>query len=704
MSTRATSEDSRTDPQRTDSRVTMDRWRNTYVVAAAPSNRHAGIQDVLQRIDRAVAEELPGSCGRRLRQRFDQAGDAVWRIRELDFSFVVDVSTTAAADIAPAWSEIVAARLAEIIDRGAESDGILRFATRATYLAQFALDLAAGRAWSKWYYEEFRPLRQLPPGRAICEALTREPEQGGRTILHLAESGHLEEILVALTETEAQALYEQCFGAAAISASSTELSRWSGRLLEVWNDEPLRPTGVAPKYFVDALRWLARAAVRFPGAETDSAACAAVIGLLELRGVLASIHSPTVADRLVRDLAQAEVNIEESIEIAQREGALVADRGLRFLASVAKGDPDWAAQAAAVLLRNHQPPPHAALAGESMVTSFGGIFLVGPALVDLDLKQIAETAAGEGEQKQETASFLRYAVLAKCLGSPRAFEAAADPALRLLSGFHRSHLQEKQPSLRPHDLAGAQALLVRNLARLTRCEGRCLLAEVIRLPPHESEILLLRDLAGNEWLHASAPPAMENREEMLVLALDLVRESTGNVPYLLLRQPLEALAESRTLQSRAHRLLAVDQDEDEEQVGHELAEVLALSQCPPASAQQKKLPHLLASSTEEFVYLSFASVWPDFDIVLDIFGALLARAALRGFARRLIGFQSSGPEHLGRNFLEGCSTVRILPERIEVALPRCPLSLVLQISGLTRQTYTVPWLEGREVCLLPPPE
>jgi hypothetical protein len=29
---------------------------------------------------------------------------------------------------------------------------------------------------------------------------------------------------------------------------------------------------------------------------------------------------------------------------------------------------------------------------------------------------------------------------------------------------------------------------------------------------------------------------------------------------------------------------------------------------------------------------------------------------------------------------------------------------VLQLSGMTRQSYVVPWLEGKEVCLLPPKE
>jgi len=728
----------------------MDRWLNTYVVADGQLVRHAAIQDVRRRIDRCVAEELPESCGLSLRHRLDDASPAVWRIRKLHLDFTVDVSAPGAGDVAQAWGDLVAARILEIIGHGVASDEVLCFPNRAAYLAQFAFDLTAGRAWSKWYYEEFRSLDALATGRAISVALTREPEQGARTILHLAESGRLDEILLVLTETDTQAIYTQCFGGPKgphsseklsgwglevspssqefspwgpeashssqelsrrrpeVSFSSQELSQWSGRLLAVWNEEPMSPAG-AQKNFHTALRWLARGALRFPGAEQDSAASAAVDGLLELRRVLAALRSLIVADRLVRGLAEQKVGIEEAITVALKEGAVAPENGLRFLFRVAEGDGDWAVQAATVLLRDQRPPVHAALAGEarvpladeSMLTLFGGIFLVGPALVKLRVNEIVEAAGGEGEHTEETAAFLRYIVLAKCLGSPRVLEAMADPALRLLSGCHRAHLQDGRQACSTLDPARAQALLARNLPALTGCEGHCLLAEAIRLPSQEGEVVLLRDLARGEWIYATAlPHEIADQAEVLISGIDLVRESTGNLPQVLLHPSLARLAESQALRGRVFRLLAFDREE----VSSELADVLLLTRCIPASTPPEKFAYLLSSSDQEFAYLSFGSLWPDFDVGLDIVGALLARAALKGFARQLMGFQSSSPEHLYRNFLEGIGTVHNRPDRIEVELPRSPLLLVLQLSGLTKQTYAVPWLEGREVCLLPPRE
>jgi len=696
-----------------DTRVTMERWLNTYIVADGQLMRHSATGNVLRRIDQCVAEEMPRSCAQILQQRMGSGDSAVWRIRELQMNFVVDVSSPGADEIAQTWGDRVAARIAEIVDRGTESDGVLRFANRAAYLAQFALDLSVGSAWGKWYYGEFRSLAALTRGRAIAEALAQEPEQGAQSILHLARSGRLDEILLVLTENDAQMICKQCFGFSDDSSSSagfhssTVLSSWSGRLLEVWNDEPMRLAGSAQATFHDALRWIARGALRFPGAEADQAACKAVQGLLELRRMLAAIPSQLAADRMVRDLAQKEISIEEAIDQALKQGAAFPESALRFIIQIAGGDSDWASQMTAVLLRDRMPSSfadssneaHSASVVESMVTLFGGIFLVGPALVNLN--EIVEAAAGYGEHAGDIASYLRFIALTKCLGSQRLLESMGDPALRLLSGCHKSLLRDGIEACSSLDLARAQTFLARCLPRLTGCDGECLLAEVIRLPSLQREAILVRDLARDEWIYGTLlSPEIDDPEEILVSALDRLRESTGNVPHLLLHSSLSRLAKSPALQSRVHRLLVLDREED----SGELAEVLLLTRCITASTPREKIACLCGASDADLAYLSFGSLWPDFDVGLDLFGTLLARSALKGFARRLMGFQSSSPEHLSRNFLEGFGAVRSLQDRIEVELPRSSLLLVLQLSGLARQTYAVPWLEGREVCLMPPRE
>lgn len=705
------------------SRLTVGRWLITYVVDRGALARRAAIRDAIDRIERRVAEDLPACCEHILLHSRAQANPAVWRIRKLDLNFMVDTSAPGAADIAQSWSDRLVDGIHRIIERGVENEDLLCFPDRAAYLAQFVLDLVAGCAKGKWYYEEFQSLDPLATGRAIVEAITSDPEDGVQTILHLARSRNLDKALFALTENDARMICEACFAgliqaddnresAAAgefdlqqlaakseFSFTASELSQWSGRLLEIWSEEPMRATGLPPADYHDALRWIAKAALRFQGAVHEPAAFTALNGLLALRRVLAAIPSSLAADRLVRELTQEKLSLDEAIAAARREGAATPENALRFLERIAHADPHWAAQAAAVLLREKRPAA-AACECESMITPFGGVFLIAPALVELHLKEVAETAAGDGEPSGEKAAFFRYLVLARCLGRLTALQTASDSALRLLSGCRRASLQQDD-AFAPEDLVRAHAVFAERLIVLTGCEGQCLVAETIEVPGQGSEALLLRDVACNVWIHASAwPHDLAGQEQTLFSAIEFVHRFTGNKPRVLLRGPSTPFAHSPALRQRAIGLIPLDSNG----IGSEVVAALTQAGCAPDPLPAEKIARLLAPASHEFAYFFTASACDEIDIGLDVLTTLICRAAFRGFTRRLIGFQTSSPEHLYRNFLEGVAMVRNRPERIEVDLPRCPLSLVLQLAGLDRQTYAVPWLQGREICLLPPRE
>jgi hypothetical protein len=687
-----------------ESRITIERWLNSWVVDAGTFGRPE-VGDVMHRIDRSVAEDLPDCFARSMPARCG-ATEAVWRIREIDLGFTVDLGSPESWSIAKSWSERVAARVMEIVERGAESDGVLCFQDRSAYLAQFVLDLAAGRAWGKWYYEEFRSLDQLTAGRAIVEALTQKPEDGVSTLLHLTRCGTLERILCVLTGSDARTLFECCFGGLGdIDEPGAEgrhrlatLSQWSGRLLDVWSDEPIRASHMPQPDPHDAVCWMTKVSVRFPGAEREPAALAALSGLLALRRVLAAIRSPIDADRLVRMLTRGDLTLDEAIGVARKEGADSAERGLEFLNRVAHGDPDWAAQAAAQLLRDKmQSAGGAWFDGESMITPFGGAFMIAPSLIELGLKEIAESAAGDGEQGQDAAAFLRHLVLSGCLRGDRRMEASSDQALRLLSGYHCSGDWEEH-SFAADCIARAQSLFAGKLAALAECDDRLMLAELVRPPEQERKVLLLRDVARNAWLFAAAwPGETAEQERTLVSALECVREATGNLPYLVLRGLASGLEQADALRGRTVGVVSLLDAES----GAAAAAMVSRIVCLGDSTCGEQVARMLASSDAEFQYFSNVDSGPNFDPALDALTTLLRRAGHKGFARRLMGFQSASPEHLYRNFLAGVSTVRILPQRIEVELPHSPLSLVLHLSGIDRQAFTVPWLEGREVCLLP---
>lgn len=79
--------------------------------------------------------------------------------------------------------------------------------------------------------------------------------------------------------------------------------------------------------------------------------------------------------------------------------------------------------------------------------------------------------------------------------------------------------------------------------------------------------------------------------------------------------------------------------------------------------------------------------------------SLASQQLLRRFARRLPGFGLSHCEYLYRNFLAMSARVEREGERYVVCLSRPPLALMLNLTGMTRTEYELPWQPGR-YCML----
>src|SRR3979409_1029129 len=82
-------------------------------------------------------------------------------------------------------------------------ENILRFPNRAAYLSRFIIDLANGTAGSRWYYESFSGLRQLPTSVALRTVICDQPEMGQEALFQLAHH-ELKRVLQVLTEQDAR--------------------------------------------------------------------------------------------------------------------------------------------------------------------------------------------------------------------------------------------------------------------------------------------------------------------------------------------------------------------------------------------------------------------------------------------------------------------------------------------------------------------
>jgi hypothetical protein len=75
---------------------------------------------------------------------------------------------------------------------------------------------------------------------------------------------------------------------------------------------------------------------------------------------------------------------------------------------------------------------------------------------------------------------------------------------------------------------------------------------------------------------------------------------------------------------------------------------------------------------------------------MNLAWSAIASGVVRAFARRLMGFDSSSAEFIYANFLAGTSVLTVQPRKVEVFLPWVPLDVVLRVSGLGGQEFSLP--------------
>jgi hypothetical protein len=548
-----------------ESRLVIEHWNSLYKI---PTD-HPAPHDVQQRLDNVVRGDVTAVCRRRLAHLADDGDESVWLIREIRLELALDVSAEMAGQAAEYWGDQLALEIQRAMNDGADGTMLLRFANRAEYIAQWARDMAAGQAWGNWYYAEFEGLRSLSTSAAMAEGIVREPGEAARVLQQIAKNGGLEQVCAALHDSDAAKIYRAAARDQGVDPAAEE--RWVMRVVELMRRVPLSTTGDDGH---DALRLYAAAKEQFPGAE-EGGLSAAVAVVVAWHKAVTQMPSERVKD-LRNSLASNDR--DTAVRLLRSACASLDDSGDLLVARIAEGKADWATVLATAVENPEGVKPEAAF-----LTEFGGVFLLGRAILDLSLHEALECGARRSRDPEYAAAILRLILAIHCLGRARAGSSPTDAAVLWFAGL------ECAPSL--GDMSSLLA---------------------------EADI-------ESAFAHFSGSIPEERRE-----------------------------------------LLA---DLEEAQAGY-----FAIGDVFPELGLEGKR----------------AAVW-----------VRLAAAVLRLFARRLPGFARSSPEYLFQNFLAGTSSVRCSGARVEVRLPHCPLSVVLQIAG-AYGSYELPWRKGVEICLRAP--
>jgi hypothetical protein len=313
-------------------------------------------------------------------------------------------------------------------------------------------------------------------------------------------------------------------------------------------------------------------------------------------------------------------------------------------------------------------------------TPFGGIFLLLPLL---DAFPLFEAAKDWPNLKGcHPVNVIRLLVVMKCLGRSQAHMTFSDPLVRDVLGIDASltisGLADWQKRITGSQIASCLQAIC--LWQRKRCWETDQAEIVLKVRYRRGLVAMLVDSATGYWFYADI--YNDKKPESFVKRL---KQHLSNMDYLPgqiiceapLLGPLRALSPGITVQELGH-------SSDTE--GQTLETPIPINQ-----ARLEKLQ-------DDLSYLSLPDVFA-ISRRLDIALSLIAQNVMREFARRLPGFGTSSLTHLYNNFLDFGADVEEEPQRRVVRLERPPLNLVLNMTGMTRNTYKLSWLDERPFVL-----
>jgi hypothetical protein len=314
-------------------------------------------------------------------------------------------------------------------------------------------------------------------------------------------------------------------------------------------------------------------------------------------------------------------------------------------------------------------------------TAFGEIFLLLPCLDEMPLS--GATRDWPATDGLAAVSLARWLVLLKCCGRGQSARAFYDPLLRDLLSISLTvspeTLRAWQARLTPKHLEDFLAAVIEWQSSRGAIEGKEQLIASVTRPGTPPELVLI-DAARGLWLRVDRHLIRKPQKmiQSLRASLHMIAKQEGILysdPSLV---PL--------LRENLPQLNVVD---------------LSDRAAGPAEAETRGIDALIARLDKLKDDLEFLRLPTCLKIArpLDRALSIAAQQLLRGLAWRLPGFAGSNLPYLSRNFLEFAATIEADDARYVVRVGRPPLHLILNMTGMTRQSYRLSWRDERAFAL-----
>jgi hypothetical protein len=198
------------------SETSIARLTCTY---ALPRDRE--LMELRARLDRVLESRLAGAVATALAPLDDADPGAVWVVRTLRAEAVVSATDDDLDALAAQWGTQLAGGIMDAIRRG-PGGNVVRFASRAEYLASFAAALAERRAHT-WVFEPLAGLRLLAPATAIRVGAESAGLRAAEAVAELATLRKVETVLAVSSPPEVAALWAACLGDSVNRVAGAEL-------------------------------------------------------------------------------------------------------------------------------------------------------------------------------------------------------------------------------------------------------------------------------------------------------------------------------------------------------------------------------------------------------------------------------------------------------------------------------------------------
>ncbi len=409
--------------------VHIDHFQAEYLV---PADAAVSEQTVVRRLNTVAADMMARAWDD---DALDvQADDALYFVEKVDADFDLDLNADDRT-IAAQWAAALRQAIARTIAR--REGGLVRFGNRAEFIAAYIQDLLNGGA-EHWYYAELRPRSGEGFAAHIVRLLVEDTDIGRDALFQLSERDELPTLFAAISEADAELVVGRTLLPAAPRLLLPGMyGRWLAAIRQVVGGGAIRRTGHA--VMLARLYFGVVARNREHGHDVHLARF--INDLLALRDAVAAAGGAGV-----RALAALERGDPEPLLALLRGGTRSADSaGTAYAAHGAAGN--QFAEIVQALARQQQEAGFAATlrdlgaaaaeGGQEYLTSFGGLFLLLPAILDLDIEPALANAHADAGGEARDAHLPLMVLLQQAAGREDADAVRRDRALAMLCGFER---------------------------------------------------------------------------------------------------------------------------------------------------------------------------------------------------------------------------------------------------------------------------